>query len=97
MSECNINYVFEVNGNKMEVTVFPNLVSETLNIVFIDLNDTIEGFIAVVDILGRRHRLFHMSGNQLQADLGSLPLGIYQLLFLTKGGIQFHIGNISKI
>lgn len=91
-SECLPVGIYELNGEKLSVKVFPNPMTDAVNLDF-DSNDAFAAQIIVSDVLGRRmssKKVDILRGsNQIILPMDGLSRGIYFIQLRTNSRILF--------
>lgn len=94
LSECDVTSVIEINGNFIDVEVYPNPTHGDIIVRFSD-KEFIEGQIIVIDNLGSTINITPITDQQTRVLLDTPP-GVYYVVFKGKEGIWVLIDKISK-
>lgn len=92
-TECStLTGVFELNGEKLNVKVFPNPMYDAVNLAF-ESNETFTAQVVIFDIMGRQmlsKRIDIFSGdNQVNVEVNNLSRGIYLIQLRNENGVLF--------
>ena len=96
INECKTLPVIQVNGNEIQVDVFPNPSSRTLNINF---NAESLGHLEQLFISNSQGAILAMLqgiSNKNSIDISKLPSGVFFLNLVSDSGKHFQIGSFIK-
>ena len=88
-----IQDVEEVAFNAEDVNVFPNPVSDVLNISF---TQEMNGAIQIIDLTGRTVESRNINSTFMSVDLANEPEGIYFYRILNEADMPLHTGKVVK-